>query len=245
MQTKDGLTIYRVKTPQEGISIAKDLLCQAADKKTAIFLSGGKTPKNLYESLSQEHQFKVGAAAMCDERFGEKFHKDSNELMIKNTGLLRYFELTDIPFYPILQKQKEAREKTAEIYEERVRSLMSTFPKSVAITGVGTDGHTVGLPSQNSKFKSRNSELTGNSYDLVTSFVDRRSITEGGYGSRITLTFLGLSFIDQLIVLVFDSAKRGAIEKMFEKGSLEEIPARIYTQKEIAKKTVLITDQRV
>lgn len=238
MQTTDGLAIYHVKTPQDGITTAKDILYKATDKKTALFLSGGTTPKDLYVSLSQEHKLRIGACAMCDERFGEKFHKDSNELMMKNTGLLRYFELTDIPFYPILQKPQVSLEKTAEKYEERVRSLFAAFPKSVAITGIGADGHTAGLPAQNS-------ELILNSYDLVTSFADSISIAEGGYGSRITLTFLGLSFIDMLIVLVFGSAKKKAIEKMFEKGPLEEIPARIYTQKEIAKKTVLITDQRV
>ena len=51
--------------------------------------------------------------------------------------------------------------------------------------------------------------------------------------------------MDLLIVLVFGSAKQTALKLMFTQGLIEEIPARFYTKQGIAKKTILITDQKV
>ena len=40
-------------------------------------------------------------------------------------------------------------------------------------------------------------------------------------------------------------AEKEALKKAFTQGSLEEIPARFYQQREIAKKTIFITDQKI
>ena len=256
-----AITICSVDEKQ-GLDLSKALLNTIVDKKTAIYLSGGSTPRELYEKLAKDEDLFPGAVGMVDERYGEKLHERSNEKMIKDTGLLRYFQMRDIPFYPILQnspslrgaerhgnlvdeiaalplgaRDDDFRKLAAQAYDEKVRSLHATFQKSVAILGIGSDGHTAGIPSQNSKLKIQNLKVDG--YELVTEYND----TTGIYGERVTMTFLGLSMLDLLIVLALGDAKLHALEAMFEEGSQEEIPARFYKRPEIAVKTIIITDQ--
>jgi 6-phosphogluconolactonase/glucosamine-6-phosphate isomerase/deaminase len=224
--------VIQVKNPNEGVEACKKLLYEMVSKSSVLFLSGGSTPKTLYEILAKEGKLNAGAVAMVDERFGAKLHENSNEKMIEDTSIISYLEENKKRFYPILEN-KEIEETTRD-YDETVRFLFNYFQKSVAILGVGTDGHTAGLPAGvQSKVQ--------NKTDLVTSFAD----FPGDFKERITLTFLGLSKLDQIIVLVFGRDKKKALELMFKEGSIEEIPARFLVQKEISGKVTLITDQTI
>lgn len=225
-----------VKSQSEGVDLARSCLYAVVDRKTALYLSGGKTPRELYQQLAQEEQLSPGSVGQIDERFGEPFHTNSNQKMIKESGLLRYFEMRDIPFYPILGGKP--REETAKSYDEKIRSLNATFQRNVAILGIGSDGHTAGIPAAHSELSNKNKQLY-DTYDLVTDFNDE----SGKYGERVTITFVGLSMLDILIVLVFGDDKKKALELMFQDGSEEAIPARFYKRPDIAPKTIIITDQ--
>ena len=151
-----GITVAQVQDSEQGVTLSKKILYDVVSSRTTLYLSGGRTPKALYEQLAQEEHIKPGAVGMVDERFGKKFHGNSNEKMIRETGLLRYLEILDIPFYPILQNEID-REETASLYDEKVRHLNATFHESVAILGIGADGHTSSLapnrPSTSSGWK--------------------------------------------------------------------------------------------
>lgn len=233
------ITITPVTDATAGILFAKKFLYEYVTNKTAVYLSGGKTPKRLYEELAEEETLKPGAVGMVDERYGKKFHGNSNEKMFRETGLLRYLEILDIPFYPILQNEL-GREETAELYDEKVRHVNATFPQSVAILGIGTDGHTSSIAPnrkdfENPMFSSEKNHL------FVSSFNDPKSF----YGERVGMTFLGLSMMDVLVVMVFGNDKEIALQAMFDEGNEEEIPARFFKRPEIAKKTLFITDQNI
>jgi 6-phosphogluconolactonase/glucosamine-6-phosphate isomerase/deaminase len=267
----DGVTIATVANLHEGFSLAKEILYQIIDPKTVLYLSGGSTPEALYEKLAQEEKLSAGAVGIVDERFGPKFHDKSNEKMIRDTGLLRYLEMRDIPFYPILTSHPESRhsefiseshgilkqvqddksvqhdnerELVAKAYDEKLRELNANYQKSVAIMGIGSDGHTAGIPSLKSNLKDQISKIY-DMYDLVTEYAD----ASGKYGERVTMTFLALSMMDVLLVLAFGSGKKEAIELMFSSPvgprSEKEIPASFFRRPEIAKKTLLITDQTI
>jgi len=236
------MKIIKVENSEEGIEICKKLLYEIISKNTILFLSGGKTPKALYETLAKEKKLNVGAVAMVDERYApsSQFKVPSsklgtNEFMIKNTRLLSYLQKLNIKFYPILENKDIGQ--TTKDYDETVRFLFNYFGKSVGILGVGMDGHTAGLPAgvQSSEFGVQSET------NLVTSFTD----FPGEYKERISLTFLGLSKLDQIIVLVFGEDKKKALKLMFKPGSIAEIPARFLTQKEITEKVILITDQKL
>lgn len=226
---------HRVTTAEEGIKVAKKILYQSSNKKTVLFLSGGKTPKNLYEQLAREKKLKIGAVGMVDERYGKKYHENSNEFMVKESGFLQYLESKAVPFFPILKEGLD-RKETAKKYEESVRFLLSEFSQSIAILGMGSDGHTAGIPS-----RINDEQLTMNNSSLATEFDDFPSPQR----ERITLTFEGLSKIDFLILMVFGEDKKEALEKMMQEGSETEIPARFFMRPKIAPKTLLITDQKI
>ena len=228
-------TIKTVKSKERGIEIAQELILQNISPETVLFLSGGSTPKPLYDALLQKENLKLGAAAIVDERFGKPMHNNSNEKMIAETGLINSFKKQNIRFYGVLEDKDF--EETAKDYDETVRFLLYQFKKSIGVLGIGEDGHIAGLPAkfQISNFKS---QMKSN---LVTSIHDFPGMSK----ERITMTFLALSMLDLIIVLAFGKEKKKALKKMLKEGSLEEIPARFLAQEEIAKKTIVITDQKI
>ncbi|MEK7092042.1 MAG: 6-phosphogluconolactonase [Patescibacteria group bacterium] len=135
----------------------------------------------------------------------------------------------------ILQHGKSLFE-TGELYDAKVRKLFLKYAHKVAVMGIGVDGHTAGIPAKSQKIKVKSQK-----YDLVMNVNN----FPGEFGQRITLTFRALEQMDLFIVLVFGSEKQSALNAMFRKGSEEEIPARFFLRPEIAKKTLLITDQNV
>lgn len=242
----EGITVATVANLHEGFILTEEILYGILDNKTVLYLSGGSTPKELYKKLAAEEKLSVGAVGMVDERFGPKLHNISNEKMLQETGLLRYLQMRDIRFYPILQNK--TCQETAKNYDEKLRILNATYQKSVAVLGLGADGHTAGIaPLRQGFLGQAGSEFKNPLFDderkylLASEFDDQK----GPFKERVTMTFWGLSMLDVLIVLVFGSAKQNALEQMFESGSEKEIPARFFKRPEIAKKTLLITDQRV
>lgn len=253
-----------VSSLQEGVTKAKNILYEKIDRNTILFLSGGKSPRPLYEALAKEKIVHPAAVAMVDERYGEPFHNNSNEKMLRETGLLSYFQKANIPFHPILQKGL-SRESTAKQYDQTIRKLLSQIPKSLAVVSIGPDGHTAGIAPNRKDFRnplfhssSRHAELVSassteipkrvrddNSYDRKSLLVSEFNDPTGPFGERITLTFEALAMIDYFILWVFGEEKKEALQKLFAKESLEEVPGRFYRQKNISKKTILITDQDV
>jgi 6-phosphogluconolactonase len=109
--------------------------------KATLLVSGGSTPKKLYEILSN-----IGidwtnvSIGLVDERFVATYNDESNELLIKNT----------------LLKNKAAKAKfiglvfNTKDYDENLNLAISEnkpFYKSItcSILGMGLDGHTASL----------------------------------------------------------------------------------------------------
>lgn len=238
-KNKDGIIVIEAPTTQKANEYVSEILNKYSDPKTALFLSGGTTPKKLYELFAEQKSLRVGSIGLVDERFGEnlpagrqELHKKSNELMIKNTGLLDYFEGRNVRFYPILQKD-ESLENTSLQYDETLRFVFKYFPKSVGILGLGSDGHTAGIPAI--------PEIARKMIEDQSSLVSYYEAEK--YGVRITMNFNALSMLDLIIILVLGQEKREALKLMFDGGPIEEVPARFYLKPEIAAKTILITDQ--
>lgn len=261
---KEGLTLVTAESQAKGLEIAKKILYLLTEKNpnTVLFLSGGKTPEDLYRQLAEEKRLKVKAVAMVDERFGPRLHDNSNEKMIKNTGLLDYLKSQTIPFYPIILGEAQyapngvndngrsvetqqwlANNYSRIFFPEAVdEGSKFEFTKKIAILGIGKDGHTAGIAPNRKDFT--NPLFSESLY--VGSFNDPKSMEQGGFGTRITLTFEALRQMDTLLVLGFGKEKKETIGRMFERGSLEEIPARFYVSKpQIAQRTILITDQKI
>ncbi|OGH14407.1 MAG: hypothetical protein A2860_01310 [Candidatus Levybacteria bacterium RIFCSPHIGHO2_01_FULL_37_33] len=235
-----------VSDESKGIEIVGKKIYKFVDQKTVLFLSGGSTPKLLYQKFASEKILKPGAVAMVDERYGNPFHQNSNEKMIRETGFLSYLEEKKIPFYSILRLHpKGVASDIARDYDKAVRDLFNKFQKRVAILGIGSDGHTAGLPAGKSQITPASPSEAGRanlkSQKLATSFED----FPGESKERISLTFDALSKMNLLMVQVFGKEKRKALKLLFSEGSIAEVPARFLKTPFITDRTLLITDQRV
>lgn len=228
-----------VSSDLKGIEIAKEKLYEAVDKKTVLYLSGGRTPAPLYRKFAkdppagrQEKLFRPGAVAIVDERWGKPMHGNSNEKMIKDVGFWDYLKTNGVPFYGVLENKSLT--ETAKDYDETVRYLLKWFPKNFAVLGMGSDGHIASIPAGNEKLRTKNEKL-------VEEFDD----FPGEQKERISLTFNALSQMDQIFLLVFGNDKKKALKAMFADGPIEEIPARFLNTPQVTDKVLLITDQKV
>lgn len=278
-----------VKDIQHGVERAKEILYEEVDKKTILFLSGGKTPKVLYETLAKEQILTPAGVGMVDERFGSPMHENSNELMVREAGLIDYLNKIHVPFYSMLlpvipsgvegsqainneemlkpsfvhdyglaqQVQHDAKkdssvspqndninirmteEQLARNYDNLSRDLFFKFPRSVGILGMGPDGHIASIMPNRKDFVDPLFEKE-QKYLYASSIDDPKK-----YGKRITLTFAGLSLMDKLIVFVFGKEKQKALKNAFTPGFITDCPARFFQETEIARKTILITDQKI
>lgn len=232
-----GITIAKVHDAQAGYAAARAVLYAVVDKRTVLYLSGGSL-KTLYEELVKDSQITPAAVGLVDERYGEKFHPNSNEKMVRDTQFLRYLHTLDIPFHPILQNKP--REETADAYDALFRELNNLLPKSVGLLGIGPDGHTSSIIPNRPDFHNPWFDADRR-HLMVSEFNDPKS----HYKERVGLTFLGLSMLDLLIVPVFGAGKQETLEKIFEDGNEEDIPARFFKRIDIANKTLFITDQNI
>lgn len=232
--SSETITMQKIAVSNDlaGFELGKNKIYEIVDRKTVLFLSGGKTPMPLYRKFAKEKIIKPGAVAIVDERWGEPMHRNSNEKMIKDTGFLDYLHSINTPFYSVL-KSRKSRNKSAEEYDELVRYLLKWFPKSVAVLGMGSDGHIAGLPAGNEKLKTKNEKL-------VEEFDD----FPGDFPQRITLTFNALSQMDHIFLLVFGNDKKKGLKLLFEDGPVEEVPARFLKTSGTTEKVILITDQK-
>ncbi len=237
MYTNQEIIFAKVTDAEHGTKVAGEVLKEFVNERSLLLLSGGSTPRKLYRHIANEEVLKPGAVGMVDERYGGKLHPDSNELMMQESGILRYLTMRDIPFHPILDGTR-SREETAYSYDQLLRESFSQYQSVFGILGIGTDGHTAGIPTLDESFRASHQELYSGT-DIVSSYHDEN----GSYGERITMTFLGLSHLDRLLVLVFGDDKKAALENVLSEGSESEIPGRFLKRPEIAGKTLIITDQ--
>ncbi|MDP3982447.1 MAG: 6-phosphogluconolactonase [bacterium] len=223
----NNMEIIEVKDKKEGARIAFDLLKKIVNKETALFLSGGSSPKVLYELISQDTTCSVKPLAFCtvDERWGSPDHKDSNELMIEQTGLYVYAKAVGIEVHKILGGILN-RSETAKRYIVVLEGVLARAASSVAIMGIGIDGHTAGIAPG---IKFDRESLVGDYIHVAPDWQ---------YPERITITPKALGIIEKRIILAYGEDKLPALRALI-KGKNENY------SKKIKGTTYLITDQKL
>lgn len=128
-----------------------DNLQEAILKKgsASLLVSGGSTPKPLFEKLSSvDILWEKVKIALCDERWIDKNHKDSNEKLVRDSLLVNFAKKAKfISMYQEYINIEDAQDVCSDIYEKEL------FPFDVLILGMGNDGHTASLFPNNIKLK--------------------------------------------------------------------------------------------
>ncbi|MEM7580828.1 MAG: 6-phosphogluconolactonase [Cyanobacteria bacterium P01_A01_bin.80] len=189
-----------------------------------IALSGGSTPKPLYEALGkQQLPWDKIHVLWGDERYVAADHADSNQLMARSAWL----DKIDIPAENIHAMATDAAEpaEAAAQYEKNLHKLFNSnsgeFPAvDVVLLGMGDDAHTASLFPNTEALK-----------------VTDKLVTVGNKDSsvRLTFTYPFINAAECVIFLVAGENKRPALAQVFAPKASETIyPSRlIQPQKEL------------
>jgi 6-phosphogluconolactonase len=204
-----GRTFESAETLAQGVAEWLYALAQASDRDFAVCLSGGSTPRRLYERLatsaiasrfpwSRSHWF------WGDERFVPPDHPDSNFRM----ALAAFLSRVPIPDGNIhaIPTEGLSPEQAAAAYEttlKRYHGANTLSPDrplfNVTLLGIGEDGHTASLfPGQPALQEKR-----------------RWAVAVIGAKSepRITLTYPALDSSREVAFLATGHEKRGAVTR--------------------------------
>jgi 6-phosphogluconolactonase len=128
------------------VNVGNDAI--AAKGKFSVALSGGSSPKKLYELLASSYADKLDWGKVYfffgDERNVPQTHPDSNYLMAKK-ALFEPLEISTLNIFPVdtSLEPKEAAEKYEEEIEEFFDEVELSF--DLVLLGLGDNSHTASL----------------------------------------------------------------------------------------------------
>jgi 6-phosphogluconolactonase len=201
---------------QETIDFAVEHWIHSAERaiqqrgRFTVALSGGSTPKAIYERLGKE---KLDASKIwlfwSDERAVPPNHPDSNYRMAMESGLGRLA----IPPNQIFRMEAEKEiEKNSLDYEDKIRRHLSKYLFDLVMLGVGEDGHTASL------FPNTQALLTENRLVLPNYIPDKKSW-------RMTLSFSCINESRHAVIYATGASKDLIIPKVLNAPILSSFPA--------------------
>lgn len=193
------------------VAECQDVISEALSKHgvATLLVSGGTTPAPLYEALSKaDLNWKKIKIALVDERWVDTDHTASNEALIRRTLLIN--NAKNAEFVGMKTSAKTAAAGVAATQENYAKLPQ---PFSLAIVGMGADGHTASLfPHADGLAGALNPDRP----NLVAAIKAQQSEVTGPNTERMTLTLSALLKTERIIILftgedklaVFNTAQR-------------------------------------
>lgn len=184
-----------------------------------LSLSGGSTPKALYQRLAKppfDTAFPWDRTLLFfgDERYVPKDDPDSNFHMVSE-ALLRHIDIPPDNIFRI-ETETSSPQETASRYDATLKRLYgaSTFDPvrplfDVTLLGLGPDGHTASLLPGQPVLEERNAWVA--------------AVSEGRPEARITLTYPALESSRTLAFLVVGADKAAMLAHV--RGGATDVPA--------------------
>jgi len=222
------IKIVKVKSRDSGNDKAHEILKKLVSSDTLLALSGGSSPDYL-RMIIKPADISPGAVCMTDERYGEPLHPASNEVLLEDSGLVKFLDFWGVSLSRILSGK--SIDETAEDYDRVITKLFFKYKKRVGVMGVGSNLHTAGIFP--------NSEAAHSPKYVVSENVDDK------YQMRISLSLRALGEFQNFIVLAFGVEKKDALKVIVDEkeNDMQKFPA-IFYRKALAN-TYLITDQNL
>lgn len=182
-------------------------LCRDAISDHGAFyvaLSGGSTPKAIYELLCQgefkdEIEWEKVHLFWSDERSVPPDHPESNFKMAMKAG----FAKVDIPPAHIHRMIAETDiEKNALAYEKTIRKVVGERTFDLVMLGMGEDGHTASLFPHTGALKIRGRLAAPN-------FIPEKNTW------RMTLTFDAINAASHIVFYVMGNSKKERLSVVF------------------------------
>jgi len=205
----------------------QDILSEALSKHgtATLLVSGGSTPAPLYEALSKcELVWKKIKVALVDERWVDPQHSASNEALIRRSLLINNAKAA--AFTGMKTADKHAAKGQAET-EQRFQALPQPF--TVAIVGMGNDGHTASLFPHADGL---GAALKADGAQLTAAIKAKQSPVTGPNIERLSLTLAGLLKCERLIILLTGEDKLAVFDQAMKPGPVEDMPIRALLNQE-------------
>ncbi|OYZ23117.1 MAG: 6-phosphogluconolactonase [Bdellovibrio sp. 28-41-41] len=193
----------------------------AKNQKASLVVSGGSTPKPLFQELQKaELDWSKIYLTLADERWVSTDHADSNEKLVRDNLVskeLNFISLKNQAQTPFLGVAKTNHD-------------LATLPKpfDVVLLGMGDDGHTASFfPGSkdlaSALYPESNPESNPESKDTLCA-----GLTPPPYAAhpRMTLTLPTLLNAKKIIILFTGIDKKNVYLKACEDGPIEILPIR-------------------
>lgn len=179
-----------------------------------LLLSGGKTPAPVYQALATSAlDWAKVEVALVDERWLPAGDPNSNARLIQETLLTS--RAAAAHFHPMLSSDRS-------LHESVVAANQVAGPASVAVLGMGADGHLASLFPNMRGFD----QALQSAADYIE--VDASDCPGAGpWPRRISLTPGGLAKAAHRVLLITGEQKRALIERALDGVDTRELPIRI------------------
>lgn len=179
------------------------------DSSMLLLVSGGSNIQAAVEvqrQLLKRTSLEKLIVGLIDERYGPKYHKNSNWQQLKDAG----WNENVGKMLEVLEDTSTILLDTAETYDRALMDVHNICDETVAIFGIGSDGHTAGILPHSPIVDSKKMVdcFTGPDYERIS----------------ITPTFM--SHIDHGVVAAFGENKKEALVQAFKDGPVNDVPAR-------------------
>ncbi len=186
--------------------------------EASLALSGGSTPADLYEALSQcDLDWKRVTVALVDERWVAPGEEGSNESFVR--AKLQQNRAADVRLLGLWSDAPSPREGLNEA-EARYEAVKGSF--DVAILGMGPDGHTASW-FPHAKGLARAFRADGPRLAAVKA---KKSAVTGDHLDRMTLTLGAVRAARFICLMLTGAEKRRVFEQALEEGADEDMPVR-------------------
>jgi 6-phosphogluconolactonase len=193
-----------------GAELFVEAMCSAVEqrKRFSVALSGGSTPKGLYELLARPPfggslPWKDAHVFWGDERCVPPDHPDSNYRMAREALLSK----VPIPEKQVHRFRGELEpDAAARDYEKELQAFFGADPRfDLVLLGLGVEGHTASLFPGSPAFEAKTW--------TAAPFVEKLG------QKRITLTPAALNRSHEVLFLVAGADKRDAVRATLDKGT--------------------------
>lgn len=208
--------LFIAKTHEQAIDYAADDWIRNAKRsiqsrgKFCVALSGGSTPKAIYEKVILEKNLDWSKVYLfwSDERAVLPDHPDSNYKMA-----MEYFQNVPIPLHQIFRMKAESNiDAAARDYEQTIQHVLDNHLFDLIMLGCGEDGHTASLFPETLALKEENRLCVAN-------LVPQKKT------SRLTLTFKCINQSQRIVIYALGSSKKDIIPKVLKAPIVSQYPA--------------------